>query len=227
MNEEQISIWGKALLAKISVITGWVLPVDEMLNILVDQFKKKMTESYATCNPEEVEYAFRNFACEVKDWGKQINLNMIDEVIRPYLEKRREQSFAEERAAELPPSKKPTESLSNFAMLRWLAREIKFVKTGKPFELIPPELYDYLKKRGKIKVTAEEKFEYLQKAAAWRLVQLQKEVEMRGSTDNLRMLEKFKSMKENDNFSTEEFERLKTIAKKLLFFDLAQKTPDV
>jgi hypothetical protein len=222
MNDEQIDLWGDAMLLKIAVITGWTLPTDALQNILVDQFKKKMLESYADCNPEEIEYAFRNYGCQMKDWGKQLNLALIDEVIQPYLRKRREQSVVEEHAA--PPlllsSKK--EAMSDFSMLRWLAQEIRFIKTGKPFELVPPALYDYLDKRGKIKVTNAEKYGYLQKAAAWRLGQLQKEVERKGSVDNLRALENFKSMKEKDNFSLEEFEQLKTIAKKLLFFDLVQ-----
>lgn len=222
MSEEQIDVFGTAMLLKISVITGWTLPTEILLNLLEDQFKKKMLESYAECNAEEVEYAFRNYGCYVKDWGKQINLNLIDEVMRPYLAKRREQSVVEEHAA--PPlllsSKK--EETSDFSMLRWLAEEIRFIKTGKPFELIPPKLYDYLDKRGKISVTNEEKYEYLRKAAAWRLGQLQREVERKSDVDNLRALEKFKSMKEKDNFSLEEFDRLKIIAKKILFFDLAQ-----
>lgn len=223
MDEDQINRWGKALLIKIAVITGWVLPVDELLNVLVDQFKKKMMESYANCNPEEVEYAFRNFASEVKDWGKQLNLSLIDEVMLPYLRKRREQSVVEEHAAPLLMLSGCQERMTDFAMLRWLAEEIRFIKTGKPFEMVPLELYEYLDKRGKIPATNAEKFEYLGKAAAWRLGQLQKEVERKGSVDNLRALESFKTMRIKDNFSQREYERLKTIAKKLLFFDLVQK----
>lgn len=212
-----------ALLIKISVITGWVLPTEEMLTTLVDQFRKKLAETYSNCNSEEIEYAFRNFSYHVKDWGKQVNLNMIDEVVQPYLLRRREQSVVEEQAA--PPlllsSKK--ENLSNFGMLRWLAQEIRFIKTGKPFELIPMELYEYLDKRGLITASKEEKFEYLRKAATWRVGYLQKEVEGKSSLDNLRTLERFRDMREKDNFTKEEYERLKAIAKKLLFFDLVQK----
>lgn len=224
MNDDQIDLWGDAMLLKIAVITGWALPTESLQNILVDQFKKKLLESYADCNPEEVEFAFRNYGCEMKDWGKQLNLALIDEVMQPYLRMRRQQSAVEEQAA--PPlllsSRK--ENLSNFAMLRWLVQEIRFIRTGKPFELVPLELYDYLDKRGKIAATNEEKFEYMRKAAAWRAGQLQKDTERKGSVNNIRALEKFRTMRKDDNFSTDEFEKLKAIAKKLLFFDLAMKT---
>lgn len=220
MNEEQIDLFGDAMLLKISVITGWVLPTETLQNLLVDQFKKKMLESYSECNAEEVEYAFRNFGYQVKDWGKQMNLNLIDEVMRPYLQKRREQSFAEERVAQLPAPKAKSESLSDFAMLRWLAREIQFVKTGKPLEFIPEELYDYLDKRGAINVTNEEKYEYLQKAVARFGGELAKEAT--SSKTALLRYQHFKRMTDIGCLHGLEAERVKRMAKKLLFFDLAQ-----
>src|SRR6267142_6059897 len=61
MNDVTLGKWALALVLKIHTITGWVVPEDRMRNVLVDQFKKKILESYATCNPDEIEYAFRNF----------------------------------------------------------------------------------------------------------------------------------------------------------------------
>ncbi len=122
-----------------------------------------------------------------------------------------------------PPVSVEKENLSHFAMLRWLAQEIRFVKTGKPFELVPLELYDFLFKRGVIAETIEENYEYLQKATAWRAGQLQKEADRKNSVDNIRTYEKFRTMRERGYFTGDEIERIKTIAKKLLFFDLVQK----
>lgn len=221
MTEEQIDVFGDAMLLKISVITGWMLPTETLQNLLVDQFKKKMLESYAECNAEEVEYAFRNYGYQVKDWGKQMNLNLIDEVMRPYLQKRREQSFAEERVAELPASTTKPESLSDFAMLRWLAREIQFIKTGKPMEFVPQELYDYLDKRGAIKATNDEKYEYLRKAVVRFGGELAKEAT--NSKLALERYEHFKLMTEIGCLYGSEAERVKRLAKKLLFVDLALK----
>jgi hypothetical protein len=223
MDDKQTARWGKALLIKISVITGWVLPVDELLNVLVDQFTKKLTEAYANCNTEEVEYAFRNFSSEVKDWGKNVNLSLIDEVMRPYLRRRREQSVAEEYAA--PPLLLPDrrESTSNFAMLRWLAEQIRYIRTGKPVEFVPHQLYDYLDKRGKINVTNAEKRDYFQKAITYREIQLQKEWQDRSNTDNYNAVQGFIQMRKMRRFTESEYETLQRIAKKLLFFDLVKK----
>lgn len=102
MNADQVSKWGKSLLLKIHVITGWTIPEAELLNILIDQFQKKLVENYGDVNPEEVEYAFRNFGTRVKDWGKAMNLSLIDEVMLPYLgERERLSRELEER--KLPP----------------------------------------------------------------------------------------------------------------------------
>lgn len=86
----------RALLVKINVITGWSLPTEkEHREILVDQFMKKLLESYENVNCDEIEYAFRHYP--VTDWGKNMNLNLISEVMSPYLEERREVSLIEER----------------------------------------------------------------------------------------------------------------------------------
>ena len=58
-----------ALLLRISIITGWV--IDQLLMpVLVDQFEKKLIESYPDMNPDEIEFAFRRDGTVVKDWGK-------------------------------------------------------------------------------------------------------------------------------------------------------------
>ena len=224
MSEEQIDLWGDAMLLKIAVITGWTLPSEHLQNILLDQFKKKMQESYADCNAEEVEYAFRNFGHFVKDWGKQINLNLIDEVMRPYLEKRRLQSVVEEHAAPPLLLKAPAESISHFSMVRWLAREMRYVRTGKPWEFIPVELYDYFDKLGVINATNEVKYSYLQQAVARRAAQLEKEAPLSKTAQDHYL--RFKRMREMGCLSGNEAERVKKMAKKLLFFDLVTTGTD-
>jgi hypothetical protein len=97
MNHVETGTWAKALLLKIHVITGWVIPGNELLNILVDQFEKKLKEDYGHFNVEEIEYAFRKHGTAVKDWGKQMNLSLIDEVLIPYLHIRHEASENERK----------------------------------------------------------------------------------------------------------------------------------
>lgn len=104
MGEDEISLWSKSLLLKIHVITGWTIPADELLIILVDQFTKKLCESYQDMNPEEIEYAFRQYGTSVKDWGKAMNLSLMDQVLPQYLAERKRISHEiEERVQPIEP----------------------------------------------------------------------------------------------------------------------------
>lgn len=99
----------KVLLLKIHVITGWTIPGNELMIILVDQFSKKLTESYPALNADEIEYAFRQGGTVVEDWGKEMNLNLLDKVLIPYINQRLYVSAAEERKVEPPAQKIFTE----------------------------------------------------------------------------------------------------------------------
>lgn len=89
------------LVLKIHVITGWVLPENEIMEVFVEQFFKKVTEEYSSLNKDEFEHAFRSLGTTIEDWGKEMNLNLIDKVLRQYLETRFEISEKEEK--QLPP----------------------------------------------------------------------------------------------------------------------------
>lgn len=95
-----------ALLLRIHVITGWALPTGEILSVLRDQFSKKLIEDYPSLNVEEIEYAFRRSGTSTEDWGKELNLNLIDKILWPYELRRREASKIEEQRKP-PPPKKP------------------------------------------------------------------------------------------------------------------------
>lgn len=105
MDSGETGRWSKALLLKIHVITGWVIPGNELMNILVDQFEKKLIETYGSLNPDEIEYAFRTTGTTVEDWGKSMNLNLLDKVLLPYLQNRIALSEVEEKQATKPESK--------------------------------------------------------------------------------------------------------------------------
>jgi len=105
MNAQELIVWPKALLLKIHIITGWVIPSGDLLNILVDQFQKKLIEDYGNLNTEEIEYAFRKSGTVIKDWGKEMNLNLIDQVLIPYLQQRIEVSANEEKRSKPPVQK--------------------------------------------------------------------------------------------------------------------------
>ena len=77
----------RTLILKITVITGWNVPQAEMIDILSDQFLKLILERYAWINVLEIEYAFRNHGTRVKDWGKEMNLGLITNVLDSYLDR--------------------------------------------------------------------------------------------------------------------------------------------
>src|SRR5262249_16622099 len=114
----------------------------------------------------------------------------------------------------------PKEDISDDAMEQWLMQEIRYVNTGKPFEFLSSELYDYLDRHGEIRVTKWRKEQYLLAAVAWRQEQLRKETESGKSTDTKPEVNRFRIMRNTGCFTGFEVERLKSIAKKMLLFDL-------
>lgn len=101
MDQAELQSSAKEVLLRVHVITGWVMPPDELTLILIDEFTKKILESYPNVTVAEVCYAFRSGGHEVKEWGKSLNVSIIDEVMIPYLEKRFEVSKYEEQNKKL------------------------------------------------------------------------------------------------------------------------------
>lgn len=131
----------QALLVKIHAITGWSIPVSDLMNVLIDQFQQKLTEGYKNLTVNEVEYAFRNKGNDITDWGKAMNLSLFDEVMIPYLEKRFELSRVEESL------KKPKMIEEKIGITQqekddWI-KEWKENK-NRQFLLIPIVFYDWL-----------------------------------------------------------------------------------
>ena len=139
LTEELIEITAGAILLKLHVITGWALPEDKHLrDELNRQLGLKLKESYQTVNINEVEYAFRNNT-RVQDWGKKMNLSLIDEVMIPYLSNRAEASEAERIASqpkELPKIEISDEDVIETAQSIYLAT--------KNYHYIAPGAYDRL-----------------------------------------------------------------------------------
>lgn len=166
MDADELLIVSKKLLLTINVIAGWVLPIDPFLGILEEQFCKKMTEGYSNLNADEIEYAFRNRGMEVKDWGRELNLTLIDEVLAPYIAQRVEISKIEENLSpnELVEAKK---DLTDEEWEEWLGDIAKY-----ELDMIPVLAYDYLLKKQRISPTGKEKNEYMDKCASRQLALL-------------------------------------------------------
>ncbi len=153
MSTDELFVSVHALLLKIHVITGWNAPdKEENLNILIDQVAKKLTEDYATVNIDEMELAFRKNP--VKDWGKNMNLNLIDEVMTPYLQQRKELSRIEETKAK--PLELPAPEISDEDYLEAVKSTYKLTKE---WRMLPVLAYDILVREGKINLTKERKLE--------------------------------------------------------------------
>ena len=155
MTEQEISLWGKSLLLKIHVITGWVIPSSDLQTILVDQFQKKLIESYPNMNTEEIEYAFRNGGTTVNDWGKAMNLSLIDEVLIPYLAIRQRLSHELEERSLPPPEQlvNTEEELINYWRM-WTEEFYQRLRTGQ-VEKVPNYAREILVIDGMIKKPGE------------------------------------------------------------------------
>lgn len=152
MGPMNISSFARGTLTKIHVITGWTIPEGETWAVLLDQFIKKIKEIYPDTNPEEWEYAFRNYGTGVKDWGKSMNLSLIDEVMKPYMSDRKYLSHeAEERKVEPPPTKIYTDEENDNLHRELTELFYQRLRSGK-VEPIPMYCYPILVKDGLMKI---------------------------------------------------------------------------
>lgn len=219
MEWHELNNWAQALLIKINAITGWTIP-EETTDILVDQFRKKLTESYANCNPDEIEYAFRNYGTGVKDWGKQMNLSLIDEVMIPYLARRFELSRLEEEKSKPVNQIEYKEDMSMEAMQMWFEEVKEKIKNGQiSIEFISPMLYDWMDKNGNISKTREEKHDILIRATNYRLSKLREELENEDNATNRYNLSEFVRMMDNRKLEGSEASKVKILAKQICFFE--------
>lgn len=219
MDPALLTVNAKALLLRISIVTGWTNPEGQLLAILVDQFTKKLTEGYQHVNADEMEYAFRNYGTTVKDWGKAVNLSLIDEVMIPFLGARKEASKIEEQKApvELQPA---TEDLGDAAMIDWAIEMRQRILSGAVnIRFMPPMLYDNLEKMGKLFLSKQMKKEFVVKAINYRQAELVADVESDNSIGNRTKINNFMTMKETRVFVGQEAENLRVLAKKIALYE--------
>lgn len=163
--EEEIRITASSLLIEISLITGWALLEDTTAAmVLKKHFELKLKESYPNVNEHEMLYAFRQNTT-VKDWGKSMNLSLIDEVMIPYLENRFEVSKLEE-SLNFPQIQPPDpEIMSNDEFIE-LNKNI-YLKT-KNFALVSERCFAILLNQHKMeKPAGQERERILRTARAW------------------------------------------------------------
>jgi hypothetical protein len=172
MTDDERSLSAYELLLKIHVIAGWSIPASQLMDILVTQLEKKLNEKYANVNSEEFEYAFRNRDLNTKDWGKSLNLTLIDEVMIPYLEQRYDLSVAEESLNRPIPIEDKRE-LTAEEWQEWLL-DMK----GYKLDMIPVAAYDYLVRENKINPTVKEKNDCIEKSIPIYIITLQEDLKI-------------------------------------------------
>lgn len=214
MGVAEMLIAANAVILKIHAITGWSIPEPVYANILKDQFIKKMQEGYANTNVDELEYAFRTYGTTVKDWGKNMNLSLIDEVMIPYLQSRSEVSKMEESKKPLAIENK--ENLSDQSMQDWLEDQQKQVQAGKlPVSFIAVMLYEFAVKKQIITPSIEQKKEYMVLAAKYTQAKL---IEDAGDKEVAREMSEFNAMMASGVFTGKYVESIKVLAKKMILF---------
>lgn len=125
------------LIFKIHVITGWKLPdEDAYQKVLTEQMCKKVKEDYFMLNKDEIEYAFRKHS--VKDWGKSFNLSLVDEVLIPFLNHKKELKNFIDR---LPKEEKLLPGKSDWKLVIEENYQ-QFLSGSYKVELWPWEMYD-------------------------------------------------------------------------------------
>lgn len=159
MDEDEADAFAIATMFKISVITGWQMPDNELHESeLINQLKKIFDEKYSRVNIQEVEYAFRNHL--QPDWGKFFNLGLLADVLDPYLAKRAEISALEERIKSKPKELPAPEITETDEERIQSAREI--YQSIKDPLLIPVSVWPLIKPR--VELSEEVKNEIRRKA---------------------------------------------------------------
>lgn len=210
MDTDEIDLMANKLIIKISIITGWTIPASAfMMDEVIEQLAKKMQETYPNLNEQEVEYAFRNKGIELKDWGKSLNLALIDEVLVPYLHDRFALSLQEEKISTQVKEINEQRELTPEEWDEWLLSISKY-----EVNKIPCDSYKYLEKTGKISLTNSQKHEYMQRAIA----------HLSGTLNPVsREYSELNKMKEAGVFSHEVTGTLRTISMRLAVFDYFNK----
>lgn len=137
------------LMLSISVITGWKLPVNEALGMLIKQMTLKFEESFGSLTGPEIEYAFRH--ASVENWGASFNLKLVADVLIPFIHKRAEirQQAANNRTLELPEVQKTPEERLKEAAESYIYWE-KEIEAGVNIHYLPSSLWDNIEKVDKV-----------------------------------------------------------------------------
>ena len=138
MDDMELIATIQGLLVRVKVVTGWSIPdLESERRILYSEFAIHLQEKWATLNHEEIMFAVRNYAGT--DWGKNVNLKLLDDAIEVYHRKRVVLSQIEEQKK----GKQPELANVN-ADWKSLCEESyqSYLKGKLNIDLMPHQLYD-------------------------------------------------------------------------------------
>ena len=220
MNDLDIILASDNLLMKVFAITGWSMPNDDLLtDELSRQLSLKLKESYPNYNHLEIEYAFRTYGSSVKDWGKNFNLSLLDEVMQPYILHRVEVSKQEEQLN--TPKMTLNNSITTDAEM---LQDIEDFENRKDVTIdsIPPYIYDYLLKFERLPTENAKKWDALSRAADYRKTELYSE-SLKLRTDDVNKYQEFLKMYAANEYKGDEINRVKLLAKKIMVMDYLEQ----
>lgn len=142
----------KVAMLRIHVITGWTIPVDEMMQIFIDELRSLLLQEYEDISFDEIIFAFRRYSHVVEDWGKEMNLKLISKVLEAYMEDRYDVGLLEERIKmedtpqllEFKPKQYTDDEIVGIALDYWQNSKSPML------EFINPNCYEILVKQDKI-----------------------------------------------------------------------------
>lgn len=149
----------KVSMLRIHVITGWTIPVDEMMQLFIDEFRSLLLQEYEDIKFEEIIFAFRKYKHIVEDWGKEMNLKLIGKVLEAYMEDRYDAGLLEERIKmndspqllEFKPKEYTHDEILEIALDYWEN------SPSPKIEFLNPHCYEILCSQGKINLEKEER----------------------------------------------------------------------
>jgi len=219
MSLQELNGHANGLLIKINVITGWQIPggqdAQEYTNVLLDQFKKKIADSYQNLNIDEIEYAMREYGTQIKDWGKSLNLSLIDNALQEYLSKRRVLSEIEERTkvASAEPVQEENKKSDWSENCEYFLSQAKVGNIDKC--VIPSAVCDWLMDYGYLSLTVDEKFWAIEKSRLDMMSKLEHDYQMGNiNREDVDKLSELKSDKETKTLPKQLWNELKNEAKR-------------
>jgi len=117
--------------------------------------------------------------------------------------------------------------MAHGAMISWFNALVKKIKSGELLvDRVPLMLYEFMDDNGNISATIEEKYVYVERAANYRLEQLQRDNEKFDSHNSRWRLSTFAGMMNRGYLEGPEADNVRALAKQMLLYDTIINMPE-